>query len=465
MTDGPEIRGVVHQNLYLAGGEREVQALITVDAAGEAAAALPADAAEVIMIDRSGSMRHPAEKAIKATEAAGVAIDELRDGVWFAVVAGSEEARMLWPDEPVLARADPDTRSEAKRALRAMTVGGGTRIGQWLRLANRLLGQRPSAIRHAILLTDGHNEHETAELLDEAIAACENGFTCDCRGVGADWSAVELRRIAKALLGSVDVVASPDGLADDFRAMMSASMDKRVAEVALRLWTPTGARVRLVKQTAPNPVDLTERRAEVTDQVGHYPTGSWGTEQRDFHISIEVPPGELGQERLAGRLSFVALPPDGDPRPLPQQFLRTRPDGSRQTHPEAMVSAIWTDDIAKSTLLNPQVAHATGRGAVEGAVRKAMEAYREGDSDQASHFLADARRWAAEVGDATMAEHIDELLDPETGTFRLDRMTPERELEIEMETDRQLPQHRADDWPDDGPDTVRGQPDSERSLP
>src|SRR5919197_1087792 len=213
MSDGPEIRGVVHQNLYLAGGEREVQALITVDAQGGDGPAAPEDAAEVIMIDRSGSMRHPANKAIKATEAAGAAIDELREGVWFAVVAGSEVALMLWPDEPVLVRADPDTRAEAKRALRGMTVGGGTRIGEWLRLTHRLLGQRPSAIRHVILLTDGHNEHESAEQLEAAVEACAGEFTCDCRGVGADWSAVELRKIAKALLGSVDVVSTPDGLA------------------------------------------------------------------------------------------------------------------------------------------------------------------------------------------------------------------------------------------------------------
>lgn len=444
MGSAPELHGEVHQNLYLNDGDREVQALVTVDAVGEPSQAARADAAEVIVIDKSGSMGYPDEKAVKAVEAAGVAIDEIRDGVWFAVVAGSDQAQLLWPREPVLVRADDRTRAEAKVALRGMQVGGGTKIGQWLTLANRLLGQHPDAIRHAILLTDGHNRHESTEELAAAVAACEGTFTCDCRGVGADWSVGELRQIARALLGSVDVVAEPAGLAEDFRAMMAASMRKEVAEVGLQLWTPVGATVRLVKQTAPDPVDLTARRVPISDQVGHYPTGSWGTEQRDFHVSVEVSPGALGQEKLACGVSFVQLLADGGHQPLEQRFLRTRANGAQETHSEAMVCAIWTDDVAKSTVMNPYVAAATGQAEVEEAVRNGMEAYRAGDNAAAAGFLEAARRWADRAGNVDMVARLDDIVDPETGTFQLDRLTPEREIEIEIESTRQAPQRGAD---------------------
>ena len=40
---------------------------------------------------------------------------------------------------------------------------------------------------------------------------CEGSFQCDCRGVGTDWGVSELRRIASALLGTVDIIADPDG--------------------------------------------------------------------------------------------------------------------------------------------------------------------------------------------------------------------------------------------------------------
>ena len=92
MTSTIKFHGAVHQNLYLVEGGREVHAVITVDAEGDLAATAntpPPEAAEVIILDCSGSMGSPPEKIVKAKQAAGVAIDGLRDGVLFALVAGS----------------------------------------------------------------------------------------------------------------------------------------------------------------------------------------------------------------------------------------------------------------------------------------------------------------------------------------------------------------------------------------
>ncbi|MDQ2707746.1 MAG: hypothetical protein M3Z25_08965 [Actinomycetota bacterium] len=107
------------------------------------------------------------------------------------------------------------------------------------------------------------------------MRACEGVFTCDCRGVGAGWLVEELRTVASGLLGTVDIVAEPAGLAADFRSMMAASMRMAVPEVRLRLWTPTGAVVRSVRQVSPTIEDLSARRCDVDSRIGEYPAGPW----------------------------------------------------------------------------------------------------------------------------------------------------------------------------------------------
>src|SRR5262249_44510710 len=163
------------------------------------------------------------------------------------------------------------SRREAKAALDHVAAGGGTAIGTWLNLASGLF-RDAHGINHAILLTDGQNTSEEPEDLVAAIAAATGVFQCDCRGVGTAWAAAELRPIAVALLGSVDIVAEPADLAADFTAMMRTAMGKEVGSVRLRLWTPAGAEIGFVKQVAPDIVDLTPARVDVNDMTGEYLT-------------------------------------------------------------------------------------------------------------------------------------------------------------------------------------------------
>ncbi len=151
-------------------------------------------------------------------------------------------------------------------------------------------------------------------------------------------------RFSIALLGSVDIVPDPAGLAADFEAMMQASMAKEVADVVLRIWVPKHARVRFVKQVAPAVEDLTSRRTQpLAPQVGDYPTGAWGNESRDYHLCVEVEPGAVGQEMLAARVSLIVSTASGP-----------------QSLGHGLVRAIWTEDEALSTRINRHVAHYTG---------------------------------------------------------------------------------------------------------
>jgi hypothetical protein len=398
------------QNEYLSEGGREVNAIVTVSSTGGHTGA-PGPAvdstrfSEVIMIDCSSSMNYPRDKINAAKQATTAAIDVLRDGVGIAIVAGTDLAEMVYPATPELIELNSRTRTLAKAAVSQLQAKGGTAIGQWLTLANQLFDTRPADVRHVLLLTDGKNEHETAEQLDAALTAYQGKFTCDCRGVGTDWQVNELRKISTALLGGVDIVADPAGLEADFRAITAMSMTKEVGDVRLRVWTPKGATIRFVKQVAPTVLDLTERR-NVPDPekplIGEYPTGSWGTESRDYHICVEVHPGRIGDEMLAARVSLIG------------------PDGA--TLGQGLVRAVWTDDIALSTKINKEVAHYSGQAELADAIQQGLEARRSGDVDTATAKLGRAVQLAAQSGHSETARllaKVVDVVDERSGTVRL----------------------------------------------
>ncbi|MBM9508382.1 vWA domain-containing protein [Actinacidiphila acididurans] len=410
----PQFSVDVYQNEYLPEGAAEVNAIVTVTATGGgttggqplSGAGNPAAAGVVIMVDCSGSMEYPPTKMRNARDATAVAVDALRDGTSFAIVAGTHVAREIYPADGGLAVASAATRHQAKQALRKLSAGGGTAIGTWLRLADKLLATSDVTIRHGILLTDGRNEHEKPEDLRDTLDACAGRFTCDARGVGTDWEVKELTGIASALLGSVDIVADPAGLAADFQAMMENAMGKEIADVALRLWTPQGSEIAFVKQVAPTVEDLTARRTEAGPRAGDYPTGSWGDESRDYHISVRVPPAEVGQERLAARVSLV----------LPAA------DGTAETLGQGLVRALWTDDMAASTRISPQVAHYTGQAELAQVIQQGLEARKAGDLDSATAKLGRAVQLASASGNedtAKLLAKVVDVVDAASGTVRL----------------------------------------------
>jgi hypothetical protein len=351
-------------------------------------------------------MSAPWSKIAEARVATAAAVDVIRDGVAFAVIAGTHQAKAIFPEDGSLAVGGPETRESAKRAVARLQPGGGTAIGQWLWLAHQMFTSHPAQLRHAILLTDGKDEHESSEDLDTAINLCEGVFSCDCRGVGTDWRVDELRRISTALLGTVDIVPDPAGLAADFSGLMTAAMGKQVADVALRIWTPQHAAIQFVKQVAPTVEDLTGRRVDSGPQAGDYPTGAWGAgESRDYHLCVRVNPGTVGQEMLAARVSLVADSPSG-PEVLGQGLVR----------------AVWTDDEGLSTRINQHVAHYTGQEELAQVIQEGLEARKQGDEAAATAKLGRAVALAHQSGNedtAKLLAKVVDVVDPATGTVQL----------------------------------------------
>jgi von Willebrand factor type A C-terminal domain/von Willebrand factor type A domain len=396
-----------YQNEYLPPGSGEVNAIVTVTSAGAAGAAgSPSgspDAAEIVIVDTSGSMAVPREKITAAREATAVAIDSIRDGVAFGVIAGTNRAHQIYPENGGLVPASESTRAAAKQAARRLSASGGTAIGSWLTMARELFETVPGRICHAILLTDGANQHETAEQLDEVLHECEGAFQCDCRGVGTDWVVSELRRVASMLLGTVDIIAEPSAMADDFRNMTESAMGKATQPISLRLWTPQGATVAFVKQVAPTIEDLSGRGSPVNPMTTDYPTGTWGEESRDYHVCVNVQPRELGDEMLAGRVSLV--------------------EGG-EVLGQALVKAIWTGDEALSTRINREVAHYTGQAELADVIQEGLEARKSGDEATATFKLGRAVQLAEETnneGTMKLLRAVVDVEDAATGTVRLKR--------------------------------------------
>jgi hypothetical protein len=394
-----------HQNEYLPAGATEVNAIVTVTAVGgPSGGGRSRRAAEVVILDCSGSMAMPTVKWREALTATAAAVDAIRDGVAFAVIAGNHGVQPVYPADGSLAEANDNSRALAKKAIDLMTPGGGTAIGRWLGLASTVFERDPDAIHHAILLTDGQNEHESVDDFEAALAACQGRFQCDCRGVGTDWEVAELRKVAATLLGTVDIIAEPAGLVADFTAMIDTAMGKDTKDVALRLWTPQGAKVAFVKQVAPTIEDLTMRATAEGPLTADYPTGAWGPESRDYHICIHVPGHPSGEEMAAGRFSLMV---DGE------------------ATGQALIRAVWTDDESLSTRISHKVAHYTGEIELMEAIQTGLLARRAGDEATATMRLGRAVQLAAQSGNTTKLELLSGIVDVDdagSGTVRLKRL-------------------------------------------
>jgi hypothetical protein len=432
----------IHQNEYLPDCGRDVNAIITVTSyplprpaelsaplppqayvppvAPRPLAVPPADSAQIVIIDCSGSMNMPATKMSAVLRAANAAVNMIPDGVEFALIAGNGRALPLYPEDGTLAIASPTTRVAAKKAVIHLKAAGGTAIGQWLRLAGYIFASTSAELRHAILLTDGKNEHEAPAELDAALGLCAGAFTCDCRGIGTDWEVAELRQIATALLGTVDIVPDPRDLESGFEAMMESATRKRIADVALRIWTPEHTDIRFVRKVAPFIEDLTGRRTESGPQTGDYPIGAWGTgEARDYHLRVRVPAGAVGQEMLAARVR-----------------LSLNSAAERREVGEGLVRAVWTADKELFAAVNHQVAHYSSQVELAHVIGEGLAARRQGDEVVTMAKLGRAVALAEQSGNedtARLLARVVDVLDAPTGTVRL-KKTVERVDEMTLDT-------------------------------
>jgi hypothetical protein len=367
-------------------------------------------------VDTSGSMGITTLEGAK--QAAQTALAEIVDGTWFAVVAGSDRAYLAYPrvtSGPGLVQMGAETRAEAATAIRAFASGGGTAIGAWLNLAGVLFASVPEVTqRHAILLTDGEDREQPGALA-EAIRAATGVFQCDCRGAGTDWRVEEIRKIAQALLGTVDIIPEPAQMQEQFRALMQASMARGVSDAQLRVWSPQGAQVLFVRQVSPTVEDLTDRRTTVNPLTGSYPTGAWADESRDYHIAVRLPAKAIGQEQLAARVQLAL----GD-----------------EVAAQGLVKATWSNNSELTARIDRQVAHYTGQTELAQAIQEGLAAKAAGNEELATTKLGRAVQLAKETGNEEATSKLRKVVDvqdEDAGTVRL-KKTVEKADEMALDT-------------------------------
>jgi von Willebrand factor type A C-terminal domain/von Willebrand factor type A domain len=394
----------VFQNPYLAQGEINVNAIMTVSAAGDPAAERPSHTSSLfgMIVDISGSMN--GQKIAAAKDALCQMIKLIPDDAHFFVVAGNDRAKLVVP----LVAATPSNRTAAQNAVRSIIAGGATVMSTWLHAALTEFNKMPNAMRQSLLMTDGQNDPSDSFKLPQVLDLCEGVFQCDCRGVGTDWQVKQLQVIGDRLLGTTDIIPDAAGIVTDFQSILSQAMGKQVSDVNLRLWTPQGAKVLFCKQVSPEIVDLTQRAKQSKPQVMDYPTGAWGgQESRDYHFCIQLPAGNVGDEILAGRASLICTI-----------------DGVETKITEARILATWTDDEARSTKIDRRVAHYTGQAELAQVIQEGIEARDLGLVDVATAKLGRAVQIAHDSGNEATAKLLRKVVDIDdaaTGTVRIRR--------------------------------------------
>ena len=100
------------------------------------------------------------------------AIESIRDGVAFTVIAGTEVARPVYSDGGALAIASEDTRAAAKRARRNLRAGGVGGMAKSARsLPARVIGTRISRSVNTNSSPDAqvHAQRDRSELQGPAV--------------------------------------------------------------------------------------------------------------------------------------------------------------------------------------------------------------------------------------------------------------------------------------------------------
>jgi uncharacterized protein YegL len=407
----------VFQNPYLSQGATQVNAIMTITSSGDDGVMVAAAKSQRlfgIICDTSGSMG--GAKMIAAKDAIVQIINLLPTDAAFFIVTGASRAKLLVP----LVNAVPENKLRAISQVKEISANGGTVISSWLNTALGEFNKMPQAICQALLLTDGQNDPSDEQDLERTLAASEGKFQCDCRGVGTDWQVSQLQKIAAKLLGTTDIIASPNQIAADFEAILTKAMGKTVSDVSLRLWTPQGAKVLFCKQVSPEIVDVTDRSKVVNDRLVDYPTGAWGSnESRDYHFCIQINAGNVGDEMLAGRASLI-----------------TQTNGQETKITEAKILATWTEDEAKTAKIDRHVAHYTGQAELAQSIQEGLEARAQGNIEVATVKLGRAVKLAHDSGNEATAKLLRSVVDVEdaaAGTVRIKR-TVAKEDEMMLDT-------------------------------
>ena len=243
-----EFTASVYQNEFLPDGGTDVNAIVTVTCTGAGAAGQSGagDAGEIIIVDTSGSMGRTKIEAAKVGRRRGHRPDPrrhlVRRGRRHATSLPGVPARPVGRGHGADGPADPLRGAAGDRPVPLRRRYRDGHLADAGRSAVRLGPDAgPAARDPAHRRREPQRVRRAADQRDRRRSTGK--FQCDCRGVGVDWQVAEVRRIAQALLGTVDIIPEPERWPRCSPTLMQQSMSRGVADAQLRVWAPQGAQV------------------------------------------------------------------------------------------------------------------------------------------------------------------------------------------------------------------------------
>lgn len=345
-----------------------------------------------LIVDVSGSMQ-----GMKFQNAIATVEDLLQStpaGLLFSVVVFDTAAYEVVPLTMLEAGRRETLVDTFRRSMKNIKVFGGTSMSMGIRTAlDSQSSVETSASQYAIFLSDGQNT-EPEHLLAAAVKEAADTHMHLCAyGYGNDWKPDELTKMAQITNGWMPkAVPKAEDLRGEFSALIARMARTVATDVALQLWTPTGARILSLSQAYPDWV-RGEAAPVGDDHTWIVPVPPMtASDHRDFIVHIEL--ASVGARVAACKPSIVYAA------------------GGQRIEEKADQSAWFilqqTQDSAQYTQVNPVVAGYLGQGQLAASTRAMTEALAQGDSMTAERHRTEALDIAHTVGNKAMTQILEE---------------------------------------------------------
>jgi hypothetical protein len=273
------------------------------------------------------------------------------------------------------------------------------------------IGQDTTRSLKILFLTDGRNESESRQALDQAVVRCSRAqASISAWGIGTDWDETELRHLADATHGSADIIPTPQQIgpafAESFREMRGTS----ITNARMSLWSPAGVKIKRLEQVYPTLVALGPEPDAANPRKPVVSLGSFAAgDQRDYLLELEVPVYAPGQQFLLVRPSL-------------KYFVGGVNELEEKSTQAGWVFAQWTEDRNLANQIEEHIAHYTHQEELSRDIREGQAALAAGDNEKATRLLAHALEISERTGNEKITRLLSELVQRDAkGTLRLNQ--------------------------------------------
>ena len=240
-----------------------------------------------IVIDRSTSMQ--GQRLDQVRTATLAILSELTPRDRASVVAFGDHAELI--ASPQQARE----MSSARARLSLLQAGGGTEIGQGLKLGLSQLRRNfiQDGVNHLILLTDGRTYGDEDLCLQLADIAASHGIIINSIGIGADWSDRLVDEITARTGGNVTFLDSPRTIASFLQQIFDRLGRVYASRMSLQGNLAQQVDLRSAFRLLPEPMPLSDSLPILIGDLGR---------EGKIQILLELivhPIGKIGELELA----------------------------------------------------------------------------------------------------------------------------------------------------------------------